>query len=351
MLDPLLIRADASGEIGTGHVMRCLALAQAWKAEGGEVVMLHAVRDQNIEQRLSSEGVDSRSIDAKRGGREDARRTLDQARQIEADWIVVDGYAFDERYQDQIAESERSLLVIDDEANLSHYSGDLLLNQNLHARQEDYSSRLNVTMKLLTGPQYALLRKEFWRWRSWEREIPETACRLMVMLGGSDPDNITSEVISSLDGVSVPGMEIYAVIGGSNPHEEAIREVAQSHRYSVHLLKNAENIPELMANTDFAVSAGGSAIWELAFMQVPTIGIARASQEVRLLEVANNHGIVKNLGKAEDLSWSSLKGSVEEMALDKEYRVSMADRGRSTVDGRGAHRVVQSMSQLIDNSS
>lgn len=343
--EPLLIRADASAEIGTGHVMRCLALAQSWKEKGRDVVMVHAVRDQSIKQRLNSEGVESRSIDAKRGSNKDAQRTLQQARRIGADWIVLDGYVFDERYQQQITESEHKLLVVDDKANLTHYGGDLLLNQNLHASEEDYSSLISAATKLLTGPQYALIRKEFWTWKDWERDIPDTARNLLVMIGGSDPDNITSEVLSSITDVDVPNMEIYAVIGGSNPHEAFIREVAESLRFNVHLFEDVQNIPELMAKVDFAVSAGGSAIWELAFMQVPTLGIARAEQEVCLLKAADETGIVENLGLARDLSSSRLRGSIEKMALDTEYRVSMMTQGRSTVDGNGAHRVVQSMFQ------
>ncbi len=343
--NPLLIRADASKEIGTGHVMRCLALAQSWKKRGGDAAMVHAVRNRSIKQRLNSEGVESRSIDAKRGGNKDARRTLQQARRIGADWIVLDGYVFDEGYLQQIAESERQLLVIDDEANLNRYSGDFLLNQNLHASKDDYSSRVSDATRLLIGPQYALLREEFWAWKDWERDIPDAAKSLLVMIGGSDPDNITSEVLSSLAELDVPNMEIYAVIGGSNSHEASIREVAESLRFDVHLFEDVQNIPELMAKVDFAVSAGGSTIWELAFMQVPTLGIARAEQEIRLLEAADERGIAKNLGGSQDLSTSELRGGIEKMALDTEYRVSMMEQGRNTVDGNGAHRVAQLMYQ------
>ncbi|WP_262920904.1 UDP-2,4-diacetamido-2,4,6-trideoxy-beta-L-altropyranose hydrolase [Salinibacter ruber] len=346
MLDnPLLIRADASKEIGTGHVMRCLALAQSWKKRGGDAAMVHAVRNRSIKQRLNSEGVGSRSIDAKRGSDKDAQHTLQQARRIGADWIVLDGYVFDEGYQQQIAESERGLLVVDDEANHNRYSGDFLLNQNLHANEEDYSSRVSAATKLLTGPQYALLRKEFWTWKDWERDIPDVAKSLLVMIGGSDPDNITSEVLSSLAELDVPNMEIYAVIGGSNSHEASIREVAESLRFDVHLFEDVQNIPELMARADLAVSAGGSTIWELAFMQVPTLGIARAEQEIHLLEAADERGIAKNLGGSQDLSTSELRGGIEKMALDTEYRVSMMEQGRNTVDGNGAHRVAQLMYQ------
>jgi len=278
MTGSLLLRADASETIGTGHVMRCLALAQAWQDTGGRVVFLMATEAPAVEARLQSEGMEVIHLPVQPGSRDDAIQTADLARRVGADWVVVDGYHFGADYQRTIRGLGLHLLFIDDHGHADHYSADLVLNQNIHAHEGIYKNREPYT-RLLLGTRYVLLRREFLKWRGWKREIPEVARKVLVTMGGSDPDNVTLKVIQALQQVDVDGLETIVVVGGGNPHYEELQSSVQESRFPVLLESNVTNMPELMAWADVAVSAGGSTSWELAFMGVPALVLILANNQ------------------------------------------------------------------------
>src|SRR5580692_11445116 len=133
----LLVRADAGLKMGTGHAMRCLALAQGWRHAGGEVIFALAESTPAVDRLLRSEGFSVTRIEDVPGSLVDARSTLEIARACGADWFVVDGYQFDADYQKQL-QSFRPVLAIDDNGQLDYYAAELVLNQNAHACPEMY---------------------------------------------------------------------------------------------------------------------------------------------------------------------------------------------------------------------
>src|SRR2546427_1351793 len=193
----LLIRADANVEIGTGHVMRCLALAQAWQDRGGDVVFAMAEASPGIDERLRLEQAQISRLDAMPGSADDAAQTASLARELQADWAVVDGYHFDSAYQRSLKGEGLKLMVIDDYGHAGHYSADVVVNQNISAKESLYTSRERYT-RLCLGLDYVLLRREFKEWREWEREIAPLAKQIVVAMGGGDPQNLTESVDGSL---------------------------------------------------------------------------------------------------------------------------------------------------------
>jgi len=339
---PLLIRADADTQIGTGHLMRCLALGQAWQDAGGRAVFLMAVETPPLEARLRSEGMEVVRLPVQPGSTDDAIRTADFAHQVGADWVVVDGYHFGADYQRIIKDSGLRLVFIDDIGHAEHYSADLVLNQNIHAHEDLYPNREPYT-RLLLGTRYVLLRREFLKWRGWKREIPEVARKVLVTMGGSDPDNVTLKVIQALQQVDMDGLEAIVVVGGSNPNHEELQAAVQDSRFPIRLESNVTDMPELMAWADVAVSAGGSVIWELAFMGVPIIGLSRAEQEEVLLQRSTQSGISVNLGGYHNVRPGWICEVLTGLAHSKEQRLAMSRAGRSLVDGLGPDRVINSM--------
>jgi UDP-2,4-diacetamido-2,4,6-trideoxy-beta-L-altropyranose hydrolase len=208
----LVIRADAGTEIGTGHVMRCLALAQGWQDAGGHAIFAMATEVPNLEGRLKSEGVEVVHLAVKPGSSDDAIATGNLAREIGAAWVVVDGYRFTADYQRRIKDSEMRLLFVDDYGHTDRYYADVVLNQNRHAHEGLYVKREPHT-RLLLGTHYALLRREFLRWQGWQREIPPVARRMLVTMGGGDPDNVTLKVILALNQMDLPELEVNVVVG------------------------------------------------------------------------------------------------------------------------------------------
>src|SRR5438270_10410528 len=157
-LRSLLIRADASVAIGAGHVMRCMALAQAWQGGGGRAVFAAAQIIPAVARKLQEEGFEVVAIGAEIGSKHDAVRTQELARERHAEWVVVDGYQFDSEYQARIKDAGFRLLFLDDVGRRGRYSADIILNQNIHAREEIYADREQHTRCLL-GPGFALLRR------------------------------------------------------------------------------------------------------------------------------------------------------------------------------------------------
>jgi UDP-2,4-diacetamido-2,4,6-trideoxy-beta-L-altropyranose hydrolase len=338
-VNPLLIRTDASVQIGTGHLMRCLALSQAWQDAGGKVVFLMATKAPALEARLQSEGMKIVHLSVQPGSIDDAIQTSCYAHQVEADWIVVDGYHFGTNYQRIIKNQKCRLLLIDDLGNFEYCYADLILNQNIYAHEELYGNREPYT-QLLLGTRYALLRREFLKWRGWRREIPEVARKVLVTMGGSDPDNVTLKVIQALQQVDVDGLEAIVVVGGSNPHYEELQSVAQKSRFPIRLESNVTQMPELMTWADVAISAGGSTCWELAFMGVPALVTILASNQYPIAESLNAIGCAVNLGWYEDVSPTETAQALTQLLRAPGTRAEMSKHGRQLVDGDGVDRAL-----------
>ena len=338
----LLIRADASVTIGTGHVMRCLALGQAWQDAGGRVVFAMAEVTDAVRLRISSEGMESVAIEAKAASADDARHTRELAQRSGADWVALDGYHFGAGYRDELRSAGQNLLFLDDEGIEDRCSADIILNQNSDAVEEKYPCR-EPHAKLLLGTRYALLRREFLAWRARKKEISGSASRLLVTMGGSDPDNLTGAVIEALRSITADGPQAMVLAGGSNPHFESLRDAVSNSADAVRLVANASNMPELMAQADLAIIAGGGTLWELLYMSCPVMSFSRNSVQSRILKDLHDRGVVHHLGDPREIAPGILAQAISELAGSSERRAAMAEAGRRQVDGEGARRVCDVM--------
>jgi UDP-2,4-diacetamido-2,4,6-trideoxy-beta-L-altropyranose hydrolase len=336
---PLLIRADAGAQMGIGHVMRCLALAQAWQEGGGTPRFVLASAPPNLESRLSAEGISVVPLDAAPGSILDAQQTAALAQEMDAAWVVVDGYQFGTVYQQALKTSDVPVLFLDDYGHADHYYADLVLNQNIYAAASQYRSREPCT-QLLLGNQYTLLRREFWPWRDWKREVPTVADKVLVTLGGADADNVTRQVIRALRQVDSVNLDVIVVVGGSNPHRASLRAEVETRSFRGHLVQDVTNMPELMACADLAISAGGSTCWEMAFMGLPGLVLLVAENQRLGVDALDKAGIFNSLGDAAELDLSHLVAAVNWLVHDPETRLAMSQKGRRLVDGYGAARVV-----------
>lgn len=333
----LLIRADASAQIGAGHLMRCLALAQGWKARGRQATFITACESDGLRQRLSDEGFQVITLKRSYPGLTDWETTSQVLAAQSSAWVVLDGYHFDPAYQRQIKETGHRLLAIDDMAHLDHYYADLVLNQNINAEELRYSCEPYT--RLLLGTRYVLLRSEFLAWRGWQREIPQVARKVLVTLGGGDPDNQTLKVIRALCQVAVGSLEAVVVVGGSNPYYEELRSAAQDSQLPIRLETNVVNMSDLMAWADVAIAAGGSTSWELAFMGLPSLLLILADNQRPIAEGLDRLGVAVNLGWHQNLSSAEIAQSLTKLLVAAGVRTEMARRGRELVDGKGGARV------------
>jgi UDP-2,4-diacetamido-2,4,6-trideoxy-beta-L-altropyranose hydrolase len=274
----LIIRADASVAMGTGHVMRCLALAQAWQDDGGKVVFAMARSTPALDERIRAEHVEIFHLEATAGGSKDATLTGQLAHSRHADWVVVDGYQFDEAYQCNVTRGGLKLLFVDDFGHCTHYFADLVLNQNAQASERAYRNRESYA-RVLLGARYAMLRREFALWRTVPREFNATGQRILVTMGGSDPDNVTERAIQALQLLDLNDLEIRILVGNSNPHLPSLERAVKQSAKAICLIRDARNIPELMAWADLAISAAGSTCWEMCLLGLPSILVDLAENQ------------------------------------------------------------------------
>jgi UDP-2,4-diacetamido-2,4,6-trideoxy-beta-L-altropyranose hydrolase len=326
--------------MGTGHVMRCLALAQAWQESGGEVLFVTAELNPAITRRLHNEGMKIAKLASVSANENDAHEVAALARQECAPWIVLDGYQFNSAYQRCIKNAGFRLLLVDDNGQRGPYCADVILNQNAYARAAMYSGS-DPAVELLLGPDYALLRKEFNSWRNWPRQVKPVARDLLITMGGSDPENFTARVLSALCEVDLAALEITVVIGGANPHKDSLRQLESRRGRNIRFQVDVENMAEVMAGADLAISAAGSTCYELALLQVPMVLLALADNQRPTAQALANAGAAIDAGWFTDFDPQRFANLLRHVIQDYELRCSLAARARRIVDGLGAQRVCQ----------
>lgn len=336
----LCIRADADARMGTGHLMRGLALAQAWREGGGAVIFRTACRVPGLLARVGEIGAEIEPVEQAPGSGDDAERTLESARRHGSARVVLDGYHFDGDFQQRVRGEGVRVLAVDDYGHAGRYTADLVLNQNQHARPDLYRDRAAHT-ELLLGPRYALLRREFWD-APVARSVPDVGRRVLVTLGGSDPDNVTLRVVRALAHVRVPDLQAVVVIGAANHHRDTIESAARS-RCNVEVRCDVADMAALMARADVAVAAGGTSTWERARIGLPSLVVVLADNQRPLAEASEAAGIGRNLGDAASLDEAGLAVALERLLRDAEARAAMARRGPELVDGQGARRVCRAL--------
>jgi len=342
----LLIRADAGPSIGTGHVMRCLALAQAWRSRGGSVQFLSARIPHPLQKRLGQEGCAVHAVDVDPGSSADADRLGQMARAQRPAWVVLDGYRFGTDYQQRVRQQGIRLLVLDDFGHAEQYACDAILNQNLGADPLRYRHRDRST-RLLLGTRYVLLRREFLRSGTvGPREGSQPGC-ILVTFGGSDPRGMTLKVIHALERIGDVDLEVNVLVGSAFANRDALDRSAAQSRHTVRLMRDPRDLPRIMALADLAISAGGSTCWELCHAGVPQLILVTAENQWAIAAQLAAAG-QRNLGWYDNCSAERIASSVCQLWIDRTERQAMVRSARRLVDGRGAERVVDFLHQPAD---
>lgn len=334
MIGTLTIRADASPAIGTGHVMRMIALCQAWQRLGGRAVLIGRLQNDFVADRLRREGVETILLDGPPPERESPEALVRDVSATDGPWIALDGYRFDADCQRALARTGRRVLVMDDYGHLPAYHCDLLLNQNIGAEEIPYQGE--IADKLL-GPQHVLLRSEFLAEipGAAARTFPDRAKNILVSLGGADVSALLGPLADRLCDPVLEGCALHVIAGGVP--EQRWRELLSGCPAEVVILPTAPDMPERMRRADFCVTAGGSTCWELCALGVP-FGVLSLAENQR----GNVRHLVEN-GIAVDCLEGPLAATLASAAARRElHRRSMA-----LIDGQGADRVVRAMAERL----
>ncbi len=333
----LILRADSFTGLGTGHVMRCLSLGQAFRDIGGDVLFITYCESKDLLNRLKQEGFEVLSSSHPHPHKASLDLTKDVLKSNTGAWVVVDGVHFDIDYHLFIKQRKGRLLIIDDMARLKSYCGDIILNQNLHAFDLEYNHDRKTT--LLSGPKYAILRREFTDLQSYPKEIPPRARKILITLGGMDDKNRTQKVLASL--VDISDIEIDVVIGSAFKHLKSIKDYIDASGMKASIVKNVTEMSKLMASADLAISSGGTTVWELAFMGAPAIIGEIAEIEEYLVRGLKKRGLFECIGPFDSISTKELSEVVLNLINDIKARSSMSVTGQRVVDGGGCKRVLE----------
>ena len=321
--------------------MRCLALAQAWQDAGGNAIFAMAEATPSIEARLRIERIKVVRLPVSAGSVEDSVQTSDLARQERAAWVVVDGYQFNSAYQAALRAAGLKVLFVDDNGDAPPYSADIVLNQNVHATEDLYRDRAAHT-RLLLGPRYIMLRREFAFWRNRAFQSAPHAPRILVTMGGSDPENVTEQILRIL--LAEPNLELTVVVGGSNPHLASIEQLVERANSPIRLLKDVSDMPALMVWADLAIAGAGTTSWEMCMMGLPEALCVLAPNQEKIASELARLGPAADLGYAGKTPPRKTEEALRELLRSEATRKKMSARGREIVDGRGAERVLAFLS-------
>jgi UDP-2,4-diacetamido-2,4,6-trideoxy-beta-L-altropyranose hydrolase len=336
-METLIIRADASPAIGHGHVMRCLALAQAWQDRGGRCVFISAGLIAALEARLKSEGFEVVKLDTVPGSREDAEKLVDCATQNNARCVVIDGYHFAIGYQHTVKAAGFMLLVIDDYGQIGAYAADIILDQNAGTHDGFYQNR-GPDAELLLGARDAMLRREFRASRGKKHETAALARKILILLGGSDSANLTMPLLRALQ-VLRDDVEVTLVAGASNRNIRPARDLVAESAGRWRLEVEPPNLPELISSSDVAITSAGSACWEMCLLGLPLIVIPVAQNQFRLASELERRKVAVRVPLSYQTAPTIVK-ELQRLVADTNFRAEASKRAQALVDGRGAERAV-----------
>ncbi len=354
----VVIRADASLQMGTGHIMRCLTLAEALKKQGAEIEFICRAHEGNLIERIEQQGFKTYVFPLSQNAviddglyglyglkwlgssqEEDAALCLPILEKIKPDWLIVDHYSLDQTWQSVLAECFSKLMVIDDLANRKHQC-DVLLDQTYGRKESDYAGLVPKRSQLLLGSEYALLRPEFAEWREYSlrRRIKPSFKKLLITMGGVDADNVTGKLLEILKDSSLPQeLEIDVVMGATAPHLKSVQQQAELLAYKTNVMVNVSNMAEIMANADLAIGAAGATTWERCCLGLPTIQIVIAKNQRLIAE------LIDNVGAALCLGIEQLNQICDYISKMENKSEQLTTNSSEIVDGTGVNLVLRSL--------
>ena len=339
----VLLRCDASADMGAGHVMRCLALAEALEELGHPCRFAAARLPDALRARLEAARFEVVALDAEPGGAEDLTATLAAAAGCAA--VVLDGYQFGGEYRAGLAAAGPPVLAFDDLATLPCLHASMVVNAGPAAASMPYG-RVAPGAELLLGPDYAPLRREFRQ--ALADPLPPISGRtgLLLTFGGTDPLGLTVPVLKRLAPALPTGVAIEVVAGGANPRLDCLRAAAGRFA-NTRLHVETDRMGALMRGAGLAVSAAGGTLGELAALRVPTLLVTVADNQVPSARAAAAEGRCVTLdGRAEGAA-DRIADAALSLWRDTPARAALSARIGGTVDGQGAPRIARALAARL----
>lgn len=359
-------RTDASIEIGTGHVMRCLTLARALRDAGAACHFITRAHPGHLGERITdagfrvsllqapasavldaADGSDDASDEptahaawAGAGWTQDAQETRAALGDDAPDWLVVDHYALDIRWQRAVRRPGTKLMVIDDLADRAHEC-ELLLDQTLGRRAEDYDPWVPAHCTRLMGPQFAMLRPEFaaLRARALSDRTGRGLRKVLITMGGMDAQDATSRVLAALADADLPrDVALSIVMGAQAPALERVRAVANSLPWPAEVVTDVPDMATRMADADLAIGAAGATTWERCCLGLPSVMVEIAQNQAAIARALRASGAALDPGPPTAPNFAPRL--VAAVAAARDRLDAMSQQAAAICDGDGVGRVL-----------
>ncbi len=348
-----MFRVDASLDIGTGHVMRCLTLANLLVKEKINVYFVCREHKGSLVKTIKDNGfyvyvLPNENLNIENGGldhakwlattqEKDAKQTISAIKKISPDWLIVDHYALDSNWEKKLKPFVNKIMVIDDLGDRKHEC-DLLLDQNYGASVEKYKKLTKKNSKLLLGTKYSLLRNEFSNNRQYslKRRKNVSITSILITMGGIDSDNYTSRILDEVEKSSfLNNLEVNIILGNQAPHIKLIKEKLNTLSFKCKLHLDVNNMAELMSEADIAIGASGSTTWERCCLGLPAMQVIIADNQAEIAKALDSIGAIKlinNLNEIPDL-----------LNTAKSWMIKVSKVSASLTDGTGTSLVLKEL--------
>ena len=357
-------RVDATEAMGTGHAMRCLTLAMALREYGARVMFVSAAMTAGLRRRLQEEGFPLVRLTLGQAApppyagaalaqdlRHDAELTTAaiSKRLGQADWLIVDHYGIDARWESAARAAAGAVAVIDDLADRPHDCA-FLLDQTLGRREMDYTGLIAHGTRTLLGPRYALLRPQFAGARAaalLRRRRTSTVQDILLNFGGADATNVTQLVMMLLAEIPIARVNLTVVMGKDSPHLAAVRNLARRLNPQPRIVCGVTDMARYMAEADLAIGAAGTSSWERCSVGLPTVVISVADNQWHIARRLHAAGAAVHAGSEAQIRAEPkrLLDPVRHLITDSAYRSGVSRAAATITDGLGAARVCAILSR------
>lgn len=340
----VIIRADASNVIGSGHVMRCLSLADSLSQKRANVTFICRDLPENLFSLVNKRNFQVIPLTAKDSKKQDFNLLNYANNNGKPDWLIIDHYDLNRDWERQARPYVKKILVIDDFTHRAH-DCDVLLNQNFYEKPQSlYKGLLPDTCQKLVGPSFALLHSTFREFRQKLRRRDGLIKKVLIFFGSGDSTGETIKSLKTITLLNNPEIHWDVVVGENNVEKEAIKGLCKKIPLSTfHCQTN--NMPQLMHQADLALGAGGSTTWERCCMSLPSLLISTASNQESIAKSADTQKFGIYLGPSQKVTPQLIKDQLETLLANPEKVLQFSKNASVLVDGNGGNRVQQILFQ------
>jgi UDP-2,4-diacetamido-2,4,6-trideoxy-beta-L-altropyranose hydrolase len=331
----VVLRADASEQLGIGHVVRCLTLGKALRELGWTVVLATRELPPDLVDRVRTASVDVTLLSSHLDGAGQATEIVALSPHV----VVADRYGLEPGFFETLSQAGVLVCLIDDNGETDHSFADVVLNQNPSARPESYGPP-SRNPRLLLGLAYTLVRSEILTAQA-APSAPDGGDTVFVAMGGSDPLRLTEPLVNLLSRESIST----SVAIGPATHDRSALVDRLGGLPHVTVVPEA-NFARSLAPATVAVIGAGTTMWEAACLGVPTVSIVVTANQVQPSSAAASLGFTRCVDGGSTGAVEATGQHVVQLLADKATRLDMSRRGRRAVDGMGAARVAQVVSDL-----